>query len=132
MAAMSDMWQQNKVENLAHEQRRHWDGWEFDEYIAFTEGVGTYSETPGAVAYFVRDGELHSPNPLCTPRSTTPALRLSCSTEPDISPPKGGTSGTLVTEMLGGPQTETVKEVYLMAIFHCPISIIQRSKDRRL
>lgn len=34
-----------KMENLAHEQRRHWDGREFDEYIAFTEG-GAYSETP--------------------------------------------------------------------------------------
>lgn len=36
----------HKEENLAHEQRRHWDGREFDEYIAFTEGVGAYSETP--------------------------------------------------------------------------------------
>ena len=36
----------HKTENLAHEQRRHWDGREFDEYIAFTEGVGVYSETP--------------------------------------------------------------------------------------
>ncbi len=24
----------HKTENLAHEQRRHWDGREFDEYIA--------------------------------------------------------------------------------------------------
>ena len=45
---------------------------------------------PGAVAYFVRDGELHSPNPLCAPRSQTPASRLFGSTEPEISPPKGG------------------------------------------
>ena len=44
----------------------------------------------GGVAYFVRDGALHSPNPLCAPRSQTPALRLSGSTEPEISPPKGG------------------------------------------
>lgn len=36
----------HKEENLAHEQRRHWDGREFDEYIAFTEGAGAYSETP--------------------------------------------------------------------------------------
>jgi len=36
----------HKEENLAHEQRRHWDGREFDEYIAFTEGMGVYSETP--------------------------------------------------------------------------------------
>ena len=45
---------------------------------------------PGAVAYFVRDGELHSPNPLCAPRSQTPASRLFGSTEPEISPPEGG------------------------------------------
>ena len=36
----------HKEENLAHEKRRHWDGREFDEYIAFTEVVGVYSETP--------------------------------------------------------------------------------------
>ncbi len=36
----------HKEENLSHEKRRHWDGREFDEYIAFTEGVGVYSETP--------------------------------------------------------------------------------------
>lgn len=36
----------HKEENLAHEQRRHWDGREFDEYIAFTEGEGAYGETP--------------------------------------------------------------------------------------
>ena len=36
----------HKEENLAHEKRRHWDGREFDEYIAFTEGVGVFSETP--------------------------------------------------------------------------------------
>lgn len=35
----------HKEENLSHEKRRHWDGREFDEYIAFTEG-GAYSETP--------------------------------------------------------------------------------------
>ncbi len=28
----------HKTENLAHEQRRHWDGREFDEYIIATEG----------------------------------------------------------------------------------------------
>ncbi len=36
----------HKEENLSHERRRHWDEREFDEYIAFTEGVGVYSETP--------------------------------------------------------------------------------------
>ena len=30
----------HKTENLFHEQRRHWDGREFDEYIVATEGVG--------------------------------------------------------------------------------------------
>ena len=28
----------HKTENLAHEQRRHWDEREFDEYIIVTEG----------------------------------------------------------------------------------------------
>ena len=32
----------HKTENLFHEQRRHWDGREFDEYIVATEGVGIY------------------------------------------------------------------------------------------
>ena len=36
----------HKAENLAHEQRRHWDRREFDEYIIATEGIGIYSETP--------------------------------------------------------------------------------------
>ncbi len=36
----------HKEENLSHEKRRHWDEREFDEYIASTEGVGVYSETP--------------------------------------------------------------------------------------
>lgn len=35
-----------KMENLAHEQRRHWDGREFDEYIIAAEGVRAYGETP--------------------------------------------------------------------------------------
>ena len=32
----------HKAENLSHEQRRHWDGREFEEYIVATEGVGIY------------------------------------------------------------------------------------------
>ena len=36
----------HKAENLSHEQRRHWDGREFDEYIVSTEGAGIYGETP--------------------------------------------------------------------------------------
>ena len=47
----------HKTENLFHEQRRHWDGREFDEYIAFTEGVGVYSETPEE--YLCRMETLH-------------------------------------------------------------------------
>ena len=35
----------HKTENLFHEQRRHWDGREFDEYIITTEGVGAYEKT---------------------------------------------------------------------------------------
>lgn len=36
----------HKAENLSHEQRRHWDGREFDEYIVAAEGIGLYAETP--------------------------------------------------------------------------------------
>ena len=40
----------HKTENLFHEQRRHWDGREFDEYIITTEGVGAYApQTPCAL-----------------------------------------------------------------------------------
>ena len=35
-----------KEENLAHEQRRHWDARAFDEYIVFTEGRSCYSQSP--------------------------------------------------------------------------------------
>ena len=35
-----------KTENLAHEQRRHWDGREFDEYIIAAEGRLPYCTTP--------------------------------------------------------------------------------------
>ena len=35
----------HKAENLSHEQRRHWDGREFDEYIITTEGVGDRKST---------------------------------------------------------------------------------------
>ena len=64
---------------------------------------------PGAVALSERDGALHSPNPLCAPRSQTPASRLFGSTEPEISPPKGGAT---------------------IDFCHIPVSIIQRSKGR--
>ena len=36
----------HKAENLAHEQRRHWDGRECDEYIVATEGRLPYCATP--------------------------------------------------------------------------------------
>ena len=36
----------HKAENLAHEQRRHWDRREFDEYIIATEGRLPYCATP--------------------------------------------------------------------------------------
>ena len=47
----------HKTENLFHEQRRHWDGREFDEYIIITEGVGAYGETPEE--YLCRMETLH-------------------------------------------------------------------------
>ena len=36
----------HKEENLAHEQRRYWDGREFDEYIILTEGRVHYEQSP--------------------------------------------------------------------------------------
>ena len=36
----------HKEENLAHEQRRHWDGREFDEYIILAEGYIHYTQSP--------------------------------------------------------------------------------------
>ena len=36
----------HKAENLAHEQRRHWDGRECDEYIIAAEGHLPYCATP--------------------------------------------------------------------------------------
>jgi len=36
----------HKTENLFHEQRRHWDGREFDEYIVSHESSRSYYETP--------------------------------------------------------------------------------------
>ena len=62
-----------------------------------------------AVALSERDGELHSPNPLCAPRSQTPALRLSGSTEPEYPSPKGGDP---------------------IDFCHIPVSIIKRSEGR--
>ena len=47
----------HKTENLFHEQRRHRDGREFDEYIITTEGVGAYGETPEE--YLCRVETLH-------------------------------------------------------------------------
>ena len=35
-----------KEENLAHEQRRHWDGREFDEYIVQKEGRVRFVQSP--------------------------------------------------------------------------------------
>ena len=64
---------------------------------------------PGAVALSERDGELHSPNPLCAPRSQTPALRLFGSTEPEYPSPKGGDP---------------------IDFCHIPVSIIKRSEGR--
>ena len=47
----------HKTENQSHEQRRHWDGREFDEYIVATEGVGISGETPEE--YLCRMETLH-------------------------------------------------------------------------
>ena len=39
----------HKAENLSHEQRRHWDGREFDEYIVATEGRGYLRRNAGGI-----------------------------------------------------------------------------------
>ena len=39
-----------KAENLSHEQRRHWDGREFDEYIVAAEGLMPCQYTPEELA----------------------------------------------------------------------------------
>ena len=36
----------HKEENLVHEQRRHWDGREFDEYILLAAGYIHYTQSP--------------------------------------------------------------------------------------
>ena len=36
----------HKEENLAHEQRWHWDGREYDEYIILAEGCIHYTQSP--------------------------------------------------------------------------------------
>ena len=64
---------------------------------------------PGAVALSERDGALHSPNPLCAPRSQTPASRLFGSRSPEY------------------PRR---KEVPPIDFCHIPVSIIKRSEGR--
>ena len=64
---------------------------------------------PGAVAYFVRDGELHSPNPLCAAGDGTSA------------------SGCPVPCGLNTPHR---KEVPPIDFCHIPVSIIKRSEGR--
>ena len=42
---------EHKEENLAHEQRRHWDGREFDEYIVQKEGRIRFVQSPEQELY---------------------------------------------------------------------------------
>ena len=64
---------------------------------------------PGAVALSERDGELHSPNPLCATRNRTPASGYSVPC---------------------GLNTSHRKEVPLIDFCHIPVSIIKRSEGR--
>ena len=66
----------HKTENLFHEQRRHWDGREFDEYIITTEGIGAYGETPEE--YLCRKETLHELMLFWTP-VPRPSAAGSCS-----------------------------------------------------
>ncbi|WP_338125398.1 hypothetical protein [Pseudoflavonifractor phocaeensis] len=59
----------HKAENLSHEQRRHWDGREFDEYIVATEGVGIYrSRRPMIITTNLKLAELKNPPDLAHAR----------------------------------------------------------------
>ena len=64
---------------------------------------------PGAVALSERDGELHSPNPLCATRNRTPASGYSVPC---------------------GLNTSHRKEVIPIDFCHIPVSIIKRSEGR--
>ena len=58
----------HKAENLAHEQRRHWDNREFDEYIVAVEGHLPYCATPeDLVCQRETMEEILSVLALCTP-----------------------------------------------------------------
>ena len=61
-------WADHKAENLAHEQRRHWDNRELDEYIIATEGRLPYSATPEELLCQQETlNEILSVLALCTP-----------------------------------------------------------------
>ena len=69
----------HKAENLSHEQRRHWDGREFDEYIVATEGVGIYGETPEEYLCRMETlGELMAVLDTCTEAQRRQIGRASC------------------------------------------------------
>ena len=58
----------HKAENLAHEQRRHWDDRELDEYIIATEGRLPYCATPEELLCQQETlNEILSVLALCTP-----------------------------------------------------------------
>ena len=58
----------HKVENLAHEQRRHWDDRELDEYIIAAEGRLPYCATPEELLCQQETlNEILSVLALCTP-----------------------------------------------------------------
>ena len=59
-----------KAENLSHEQRRHWDGREFDEYIVAAEGLMPCQYTPEELACQQETlDEIFSVLDTCTPPS---------------------------------------------------------------
>ncbi len=67
----------HKAENLAHEQRRHWDGHEYDEYIISTEGRLPYCATPEElVCQRETLDELLTVLALCTPHPAGAVLAL--------------------------------------------------------
>ena len=113
---------ENQVKILLNKQRdaeRHARNHRLIVHGAIMEGEAikafliALSRLPGAVASCGRDGELHSPNPLCASKNETSALRLFRFRWPVIPP--------LLTAEEGGKTHSD---------FYCPIQIIKRSVGR--
>ena len=87
-----------KPRTCPHEQRRHWDGREFDEYIVATEGVGIYGETPEEYLCRMETlGELMAVLDTCTEAPAPPVPAL-C---PGRADPCGDRNGVRLLQSIG-------------------------------